>query len=401
MSSLTIPAITPTTAYRITSIDLLRGLVMIIMALDHTRDFYHVAGMTGNPLDLGTTTIPLFFTRWITHYCAPTFVFLSGLSAFLSSKKKTPAEASMFLINRGLWLIFVEMVIVTFGLTFDFQFRFIVWQVIWAIGCSMIILGVVRQLPNKWVLIIGCILFFGHDLLNYVHPPKPGTIADIVDVFFTAFNNFVQLAPNHVIGDFYAILPWTGVMLIGYGIGYWFNKEYPSEKRKRNLLTCGLSMIALFIILRFINKYGDPSPRLYLEGRNGVLSFLNASKYPPSLLFCCMTLGPSFVFLALTENIKTGWSKIVSVYGKVPFFYYILHFYILHCLLIIVFFLSGYTWDQRADPNSFALFRPADFGFDLWGTYAVWIGVVASLYFPCRWFYKYKLSHSQWWLKYL
>jgi hypothetical protein len=247
-------------------------------------------------------------------------------------------------------------------------------------------------------------LFFGHDLLNYIHAPRPGTKADIIDVFFTAFNNIIPLTPDskHFIGDFYAILPWTGVMLIGYGIGYWFRKEYPAEKRKRNLLASGLSLFALFIILRFINKYGDPSPRLILpEGWRNFLSFMNVSKYPPSLMFCCMTLGPSLVFLALSENAKAGWSKIASVYGRVPFFYYVLHFYILHCFLIIVFFINGHTADQIRDPQSFILFRPASFGFNLLATYAVWIGVVASLNFPCRWFYKYKMSHGQWWLKYL
>jgi uncharacterized membrane protein len=387
--------------YRITSIDLLRGIIMIIMALDHTRDFFHIAAITGNPLAPATTTPALFFTRWITHYCAPTFVFLSGLSAWLSSQKKNSAEASMFLINRGLWLIFVEMVIVTFGLTFDPKFGFIIWQVIWAIGCSMIILGVVRQLPNKWILVIGCILFFGHDLFNYIHRPQPGTRADIIDVFFTSYNNIIFLTPDskHLLGDFYAILPWTGVMLIGYSIGYWFSKEYPAEKRKRNLLVCGLSLIALFIILRFINKYGDPSPWKHIKGWRDFLSFMNVSKYPPSLMFCCMTLGPSLVFLALSENIKAGWSKIVSVYGKVPFFYYILHFYILHCLLVIIFYVTHQTLVR--DPNSLFLFRPANFGFNLIGTYIIWISVVVSLYFPCRWFYNYKMSHQQWWLKYL
>ena len=389
------------TTFRITSIDLLRGIVMIIMALDHTRDFYHIAAVTDDPMNLNTTTIPLYFTRWITHFCAPTFVFLSGMSAYLASQKKSSAEASIFLINRGIWLIFVEMVIVSFGVNFDVHFHFIMWQVIWAIGCSMIVLGLIRQLPYRWTLVIGCILFFGHDLFNYVHPPNPGTSADIITVLFTAFANSLPLDSNHLIIDLYAILPWTGVMLIGYGIGYWFKKEYPAEKRKRNLLVCGLSMIALFITLRFINSYGDPSPKLALGGWKGVLSFLNASKYPPSLMYCCMTLGPSCVFLALSENIKAGWSKIVSVYGKVPFFYYILHFYLLHLLLIVVFFITGHTTAQIRDPNSFALFRPANWGFNLWGTYAVWLGVVASLYFPCRWFYRYKMTHGQWWLKYL
>jgi uncharacterized membrane protein len=387
------------TPYRIASIDILRGIVMIIMALDHTRDFFHATAMTADPLNPVTTTAGLYFTRWITHFCAPTFVFLSGLSAYLSSQKKSSAEASIFLINRGLWLVLVEIVIVTFGLTFDPKFGFLVLQVIWAIGCSMILLGIIRQLGNKWVLIIGLILVFGHDLLNYANLPQTGTIADILKGLFTTRGNFIPISSTHGIGDFYAILPWTGVMLAGYGVGYWFIRDYPAEKRKRNLLVTGFSLIVLFVFLRFINQYGDPAPRQHLEGWRGFLSFMNVSKYPPSLLYVCITLGPSLLFLALAENIKAKWSKIVSVYGKVPFFYYILHFYILHSLLVIVFFASGHT--QIRDPNSLFLFRPANFGYPLWIVYIIWLSVVASLYFPCRWFYKYKMSHQQWWLKYL
>jgi uncharacterized membrane protein len=386
--------------YRITSIDLLRGIVMIIMALDHTRDMYHLPAMTSaNPLGPLTTTPAIFFTRWITHYCAPTFVFLSGLSAYLSSQKKTSSEASMFLINRGLWLIFVEMVFISFGLTFDPKFRFIVWQVIWAIGWSMIILGIARQLPNKWVLTIGAVLFFGHDLFIYANIPQTGTISDIIRILFTSFGTIIPVNSTHVIGDFYAILPWTGVMLLGYGIGYWFSREYPAAKRKRNLLVSGLLLIALFVILRSINKYGDPSPRQYIAGWRSILSFLNTSKYPPSLMYCCMTLGPALVFLAISENIKSGWSRIASVYGKVPFFYYVLHFYILHVLLVIFFYATGHNNTEIRE--TFIGFRPVAFGYPLWVVYIIWISVVASLYFPCKWFYKYKLNHTQWWLKYL
>ena len=172
----------------------------------------------------------------------------------------------------------------------------------------------------------------------------------------------------------------TGVMLIGYGIGYWFKQDYPAAKRKSNLLTCGLSMIALFIILRFINKYGDPAPREHIAGWPSIFSFLNTSKYPPSLMYCSMTLGPSFVFLALSENIKAGWSKIVSVYGKVPFFYYVLHFYILHTLLVIFYFATGH---KSADIYAtFIGFRPFVFGYPLTIVYIIWLSVVASLYFP-------------------
>ena len=372
---------------------------MIIMALDHTRDMFHIGAMTSNPLAPDTTTPALYFTRWITHLCAPNFVLLSGLSAFLSSQKKNSAEASLFLINRGIWLIFVEVVIVTFGLTFDPLFRFIILQVIWAIGWSMILLAIARQLNVKWVLAIGLILVLGHDLLDYANLPKQGTMSDVIKVLFTAFNNIIPINSTHIIGAFYAILPWTGVMFIGYAIGYWFTKEYPAEKRKRNLLVTGLSMISLFIILRFINKYGDPSPRVELGNWRSFLSFMNVSKYPPSLLYCCATIGPALVFLSLAESIKAKWSQVVSVYGRVPFFYYILHFYILHSLLTMIFLIKGYSFDRMKE--TFIFFRPVNFGYNIIITYIIWLSVVAVLYFPCRWFYKYKTSHKQWWLSYL
>jgi hypothetical protein len=245
---------------------------------------------------------------------------------------------------------------------------------------------------------------FGHDILDYVRPPQPGTKVDLITVLFTAFNNIILLNKNgsHIIGDFYAILPWTGIMLIGYGIGYWFSKEYSAVKRKRNLVVSGVSAIALFVILRFINQYGDPSKRVVLtEGWRSLLSFLNASKYPPSLLYTCMTLGPALLFLAISENIKAKWSKIATDYGRVPFFYYILHFYILHTVLVVLFFAGGYSIDQIRDPNVPFLFRPTNFGYPIWIVGIIWLSVVASLYFPCRWFYKYKMNHGQWWLKYL
>lgn len=385
------------TTHRIHSIDILRGIVMIIMALDHTRDFFHVGAMTSDPLAPDATTVPLFFSRWITHYCAPIFVFLSGLSAYLSAQKKNFAEASLFMINRGVWLLFVEMVIVTFGLTFDPKFSFIVWQVIWVIAWSMIMLAVVRQLGNKWVLAIGLILILGHDLVT-TNIRGIGTIPDILRILFGI--TVIPINSTHQIGAFYAILPWTGIMFLGYGIAYWFKADYAAAKRKRNLLVGGLSLIALFIILRFINQYGDPSKWQHIGGWRGFLSFLNTSKYPPSLLYTCMTIGPAMVFLAFTENIKTFWSRIATVYGRVPFFYYILHFYILHVLLVIVFFATGHTSEEIRGPLPF-LFRPLNFGYNIIITYGIWIAVVASLYFPCRWFYKYKMTHSQWWLKYL
>jgi uncharacterized membrane protein len=386
-----------TVTYRIASIDILRGLVMIIMALDHTRDFFHSTALTADPLDASTTTPALYFTRWITHYCAPVFVFLSGLSAYLSSRNKTKGQASGFLIKRGLWLILVEITLVTFGLTFNPSFNFFVLQVIWAIGVSMVLLGLLMRISYEVVLIAGIILFFGHNIVDYPDLPSDGVAGGLWSIFLTSSGRVIPIDSSHFIGVFYAALPWTGVMLMGYSIGKWFQKDFSAEKRKRLLLVTGSSLILLFIALRFLKGYGNPTG---WDGKN-LYSFLNTSKYPPSLQYCCMTLGPGIIFLAVAENIRSGWSKLVAVYGRVPFFYYILHFYIIHVLTVIVFFATGHTTAQINDPQSIFLFRPANFGFDLWVVYVIWMTIIASLYLPCRWFNKYKRHHSQWWLRYV
>ncbi|MEP7141930.1 MAG: heparan-alpha-glucosaminide N-acetyltransferase domain-containing protein [Ferruginibacter sp.] len=383
--------------YRVTSIDILRGLVMIIMALDHTRDFFHATAITDDPLNLATTTVPLYFTRWITHFCAPVFVFLSGTSAYLASKNKTKAEASFFLIKRGFWLVLMEMAVITLALTFNPIYNVIIWQVIWAIGWSMIVLGLLIRFPFYTVLITGLILFFGHDLLDHMTLPEKGFAGNLIKALFTARGTILPVSGSHFIGIFYAILPWTGVMLLGYSAGYWFRKEYSPIKRKQILLTTGISLIILFIILRFFNWYGEPVP----WDKNQFLSFIKTSKYPPSLLYLCLTLGPALVVLAYLENVHTSWSYVVSVYGRVPFFYYVLHFYLLHTLLVIIFFATGHSSSEIIDRTVPFLFRPAHFGFGLGVVYTIWLSVVAVLYLPCRWFNKYKTSHSQWWLKYL
>ena len=389
-----------TRSKRILSVDILRGLVMIIMALDHTRDFFHVGAMTGDPLNPETTTGMLFFTRWITHFCAPTFVFLSGLSAYLSAQNKTPAQASSFLLKRGLWLILIEIMVITFGLTFNPTYNFIILQVIWAIGTSMIFLGLASRISYKTVLIIGLILVFGHNLFNLFPAPTDVNGGMILKIFFTASGTILPVSSTHLIGVFYAILPWTGVMFVGYGIGGWYKKGYAAERRKRNLLIMGLLTIFVFIALRLINIYGDPAPRKeYHDFFKNLLAFFNVSKYPPSLQYTAMTLGAAMLFLAFTENLNNWFTRITSVYGAVPFFYYILHFYLLHTLLVIVFFATGYTSKDIVQIPFW--FRPATFGFDLPIVYSIWFCVVAALYLPCRWFKQYKENHKQWWLRYV
>lgn len=380
-------------SYRVTSIDILRGIIMIIMALDHTRDFFHITAMTADPMDIVTPHPALYFTRWITHFCAPIFVFLSGISAYLSAMKKTPAAASLFLIKRGIWLIVAEVILITLALTFNPLYNMIILQVIWVIGCSMIILALLSRLSYKVVLITGLLLFFGHNILDKITLPS----SSLLTILFTARGSVIPLSPSYFILALYAVLPWTGIMLLGYCTGYFYRQEiFTQSNRQRIFLVTGTLLLLLFIVLRFSNSYGDPS--LYTKG---LFSFLNTSKYPPSLLYSCMTLGPAFILLAALENVKGKWTDLISTYGSVPFFYYVLHFYLLHSLLVIAFFISGYNASQIVDPTVPFLFRPASFGYSLPVVYLIWLAVVTVLYFPCRWFKKYKQQHQFWWLRYV
>lgn len=389
-------------SYRVHSIDILRGVVMIIMALDHTRDFFHETAMTADPLDPSTTSMAQFFTRWITHFCAPTFVFLSGISAYLSGLKKTPRENSSFLIKRGLWLIVVELVVITLAITFNPFYNAIIFQVIWVIGWSMIALGILSRISRKLVLALGIILVLGHNVLDYIHLPDTGVSGAIWRIFFTAFGTVIPLDKSHILFVLYAILPWTGLMFIGYSIGALFQSDFPIQQRKRLLLSAGIAVLAAFVFLRWINHYGDPQPRkLFPESYQSILSFLNTSKYPPSLQFMCMTIGPALVLLSLLESSGGKLSQFARTYGKVPFFYYVLHFYLLHLLLVILFFASGYTTNEIANPAIPFYFRPLNYGYGLPVVYLIWILVVLSLYYPCRWFGHYRQNHHDWWLSYL
>jgi len=385
---------------RVLSIDILRGLVMVIMALDHTRDFFHIGAMTSNPLNPETTTGLLFFTRWITHFCAPTFVFLSGLSAYLSAQKKTPSRASSFLFKRGLWLIIVEILIVTLGLTFNPFYNFIILQVIWVIGFSMILLAIFSRLSYKFVLIAGLILVFGHNIFDFLPTPKNEVAAVIIKILFTAYGTVLPFGANHFIGVFYAILPWTGIMFLGYAAGKWFSKDYNPGKRRRNLINYGSVALILFVALRLLNVYGDPAPRAeFHDVFKNLLSFFNVSKYPPSLQYSCITMGAALLFLAVTESARNKFSRVLAAYGSVPFFYYIIHFYLLHTILIILFFLEGNTTKEIVQVPFY--FRPVKFGYELWIVYLIWIFVVCLLYYPSKWFKKYKSTHKYWWLSYV
>jgi len=394
---------------RIQSIDVLRGTVMVIMALDHVRDFFYKADLQNaaaaatDPTNMATTNPGLFFTRWITHFCAPVFVFLSGTSAWLMGRKKSKAELSAFLIKRGFWLVLVELIIITLAWTFDPLYHVFIFQVIWALGISMIILGVVIYLPYNLLLFLGLVIVFGHNLLSdpqLVARFKGGLFWDLL--YYGPFSVH-PIDPNRIIIVVYPFLPWSGLMMLGYCFGKLYSPGYEAARRKKVLITLGLSLVVLFIVLRAGNFYGDPDP-WSSQPRGPVytfLSFLNTTKYPPSLLFLSMTIGPAMILLAYLERWQNRFTNIMNVYGRVPMMYYILHMYLIHIIVVIVFFASGYTAKDIIPKNTPFLFRPADFGFNLVGVYLVWLFVVIVLYPLCKRYNEYKSTHRKWWLSYL
>jgi len=390
----------PAAKFRIESIDLLRGLIMLIMALDHSRDFFHAFGT--DPSDLATTSPILFFTRWITHFCAALFVFLSGVSVYLAGTRRTKKELSIFLIKRGFWLIAIEFILITFAITLDPLYHILIFQVIWVIGVSMILLGLLIWLPIPVIAVIAALLFFGHDLLHYVKLPETGTASFFWKIFFTAFGFFAPVGQGHALLILYAILPWTGVMLSGYITGQLYSASYDAEKRKKILFTAGIMLTLLFVFLRYFNIYGDPSPwKVQRSIALSMISFFNVSKYPPSLMYLCMTIGPGLLLLQAVEKVKNRFTNFLVIFGTVPFFYYVLHFYLLRCLGVLIFMIQGYGSESIITPNSIMLFRPESFAFNLFGVYMIWLLVIAILYLPCKWFSNYKKTHRQWWLSYL
>ena len=387
---------------RILSIDILRGIVMVIMALDHSRDYFHTADA---PLDLSTTTTFLFFTRWITHYCAPIFVFLSGTSIYLQSLRKTKKTLQSFLLKRGLWLIFIEVTIVTFAWTFNPNFNFIILQVIWAIGISMVFLGLLIRLPFNLILSLGLLIVLGHNLLDFTESAPGFNSGFWWDLFHHGFFALYPITQNHVLVILYPFVPWTGLMMLGYCTGKFFSPQYSSEQRKKILNRIGIGLILFFILLRFTNMYGNPEP--WTSQKNvwfTVLSFINVHKYPPSLLYMCMTIGPAFLLLSLFEKNQNRFTSKMRIYGRVPFFYYVLHIYLLHFISAVVYIAHGHTISEATTLGTGTpfYFLAANDGYNLLVVYIIWISVVIALYPLCNWFNNYKTNHRErWWLGYL
>jgi len=367
------------------------------MALDHVRDYFHADSLLFSPENLYQTTPVIFFTRWITHFCAPVFVFLAGTSAFLSGQRKTKRQLSKFLLTRGLWLIILEISVVNFAWSFNVRLPYIGLAVIWALGLSMIALAAIIHLRLNLGLALGIILVCGHNLLDNVH----------FDGFFWSMlheTRIFRVDENHLVRVAYPVLPWIGIMILGYNFGRLYTKDFTTERRRKWLLIIGAGASLLFIIIRAMNIYGDPGT--WSDQRSAtftLLSFLNTTKYPPSLLYTLMTLGPAILFLALTEKIGGGLARAIIHFGRVPMFFYILHLYLIHFIALFAAEFSGFDWrDMILQRRTWMDPQLKGYGFSLGVTYIVWVGIILLLYPLCRWYDQYKSAHKEkWWLSYL
>ena len=373
---------------------------MIIMALDHTRDLLHSMSLTQNPLNFATTTPALFASRWITHLCAPTFVFLSGVSVYLSMQRAQSAGAlKSFLIKRGLWLIVLELTLINFAIWFDVQFRIIMLQVIAAIGFGFIVLSfLLKASPKKIGIVAFCIIAL-HNLLQLVPLPANPALAAVTNIFVTP--GVIPVSPNFIILVSYPFVQWTAIMLFGFACGKIFEKGL--AEKNRQLATTGIIFLVAFIVLRFINVYGDPAP--WAAQKNALfsfLSFINVTKYPPSLQYVLLFLGIAFILLRYADQLPQKIKDILLVYGKVPMFYYLLHFYLIRLATFIMVYAQGFKWnDLLFGPFQFG--RPATgSGLGLGPVLLAWIAIVALLYPLCKWYGKYKAAHPEkTWLRYL
>ena len=389
---------------RVQSVDVLRGIVMIIMALDHIRDFFHYDSQLFSPEDLTKTTAALFFTRWITHFCAPVFVFLAGTGSYLATRRgMSRGGVSRFLVTRGLWLVLVEMTLVLFGATFNLSYRFVIWQVIWAIGWSMVALSVLIYLPRPALLLFSVAMIAGHNALDGIssaHMPSFGWMWKILHEGFAP----IALRGGTTAIVAYPLIPWIGVMSAGYCFGRVF--DLPPAERRGLMLRVGAGLTAAFVVLRWLNMYGDPSAwSAQSTSLMTFLSFLRTSKYPPSLLYLLMTLGPSIIALGVLDRVTVGQRNPLLVFGRVPLFYYVVHWYLLHLVAIAlawlrygrIDFMFGLPPALSLEPTSY----PADYGYHLLLVYLVWAAIVCVLYPLCRWFAEVKARHRSPLLSYL
>lgn len=380
----------PTRATRDTSIDLLRGAVMLLMALDHARHFFHDGA---DPTDLATTTYPLFFTRWVTHFCAPVFVLLAGVSAWLSGRAMSARQATWLLLTRGLWLVALELSLVRFGWLFNVNYRFTFVQVIWALGWSMVALAALARLGPRVAGVVGVAMVAAHNLADGVHARDLGALSWLWHVLHEPGR--LRPAEGLTVYIAYPLVPWVGVMAAGYGLGAWLDAD-PSAKRAR-LLRLGAGLTLAFVALRTLNRYGDPS-RWTAQPRLGftALSWLDCTKYPPSLLYLLMTLGPALIAWGVAVGRPPRRESLLVTIGRVPLFYYVIHLPLLHLMAGLWLFARG----GAAAVAAAAAARRGP-GVPLWGVYIAWAVALALLWPACRWFDALKArNRGAWWTRY-
>jgi uncharacterized membrane protein len=381
---------------RIESIDLLRGVVILLMALDHVRMYLAYGTWWAEPTNLDTTTPLLFFTRWITHFCAPVFLFLAGTSAYLyGARQPGTRPLSRYLLKRGLWLIFLELVIVNLGWTFDITLGLHLVQVIWAIGASMVVLAGLVYLPKWVILAFGLVLVVGHNLLDPIQ--MGGTTAPALTWYILHQNILVAFGPKAAVYFHYPLIPLLGLMALGYVFGTLYRPEFGAERRRRWLLWAGTAAILLFLVLRGLNLYGDPNPwSPQPTAVYSILSFMNTTKYPASLHFLLMTIGPALVFLALTERVKSPIAGIVLTYGRVSLFFYLVHIYAIHLLALLALEICGRSRSEYIfTVKAFMGEVLADFGLELYVVYLVWALVLSGMYPLSKWYRGYKKRHPE------
>jgi uncharacterized membrane protein len=395
MNPVSVSTTTTANRARIESVDVVRGVIMIIMALDHTRDFFGIPGQ--NPTDMATTTAALFFTRWITHFCAPVFFLLTGTGAYLALRRRSPGELSGFLFKRGLWLIFLETVIVRcLAYQFNFDFRVTMLIVLWALGWAMITLSALVRMPAYVATAFGVLLIAGHNLFDSVRSANP-----LWSILHSP--GFVLNTPDHVVFVAYPLIPWVGVTAVGYGLGQVYG--WDADRRRAFLLRLGLALTLGFLVLRGVNVYGDPSR--WTQQKTALftaLSFLNTTKYPPSLLFLLMTLGPAMIFLWAVDRGTPRSLRPALVFGKVPMFYFVLHFALIHLLAVVTCYVkygSAHWLFESPDLGHYPFSAPPGWGFSLPVVYLAWAFVVVAMYPLCRWFAAVKQRRSDPWLSYL
>ena len=385
----------PAVAARLESIDFVRGVVMVLMALDHVREHVHRGATLYDPTDLSRASAALFLTRWITHFCAPVFVFLAGTGTFLwAARGRTAGETSRYLLTRGLWLILLEITVVNAEWQFGPTMRSIIAQVIWALGWSMVVLAALVRLPRFAIFAVGAVMIVGHNLLDGVRPETLGPLGNLWRVLHV--QGPIPWGHGNTLLIVYPLVPWIGVMAVGYTFGALYAQ--PPAARRGPILAWGALLTAGFIALRALDAYGDPGP--WSPQRDlayTVLSFLNCQKYPPSLLYLLMTLGPALLLLGALEGGIPKRGRWPIVFGRVPLFYYIVHLLVID-LLSIVFAVAQYG---SRTPDAFANGPPADYGHSLGVAYLVWIALIAALYPLCRWYAGVKARHRAWWAGYV